>query len=75
MAFEELCSAVEAGDQDKSKSVAQKLVEGGSDPLQMIEALTFEAFCSVITCSSAHGASTSHSSSTSSSFVIASAPR
>jgi corrinoid protein of di/trimethylamine methyltransferase len=40
MAFEELCSAVETGDQDKSKVLAQKLVDGGSDPLKIIEALT-----------------------------------
>ncbi|MBN1836513.1 MAG: B12-binding domain-containing protein, partial [Spirochaetales bacterium] len=40
MAFEELCSAVETGDGDKSKALAQKLVDGGSDPLKIIDALT-----------------------------------
>ena len=40
----------------------------------MIRALTCAALSVLITCSSAHGASTSHSSSSSSSFEIASAP-
>jgi len=40
MAFEELCSAVEAGDQAQSKALAEKLVKGGGDPLKIIEALS-----------------------------------
>ena len=40
MAFEELCSAVEAGDQAQSKALAEKLVTGGGDPLKIIEALS-----------------------------------
>ena len=49
-------------------------VTGPLAPSQIIRALTRGALSSVITCSSAHGARTSHSISTSSSFVISSAP-
>lgn len=40
MSLENLCQAVEAGDQDKGKDLAQKLVDGGTDPLKIIDALT-----------------------------------
>jgi corrinoid protein of di/trimethylamine methyltransferase len=40
VSLQELCKAVETGDQDKGKDLAQKLVEGGTDPLQIIAALT-----------------------------------
>ena len=49
-------------------------VVGPFAPSQIIFACTRGAFSAVITCSSAHGVSTSQSISISSSFVIASAP-
>ncbi len=49
-------------------------VTGPFAPSQMIFALTWSALRSVMTCSSAHGARMSQSRSSSSSFVIGSAP-
>ncbi len=40
MSLQELCRAVETGDQGRGKELAQKLIEGGTDPLQIIDALT-----------------------------------
>ena len=40
MSLQDLCKAVETGDQDKGRDLAQKLVDGGSDPLEIIAALT-----------------------------------
>ena len=40
MSLEELCKAVETGDQEKSKALAQSLVDEGAAPLDMIAALT-----------------------------------
>jgi len=40
MSLEQLCQAVEAGDQDKGKALAQTLLDGGGDPLKIIAALT-----------------------------------
>ncbi|UCF96182.1 MAG: corrinoid protein [Spirochaetaceae bacterium] len=40
MSLQELCKAVETGDQDKGKDLATKLVEGGTSPLEIIDALT-----------------------------------
>jgi methanogenic corrinoid protein MtbC1 len=40
MSLQELCKAVETGDQDKGKDLAQKLLDGGTGPLQIIDALT-----------------------------------
>jgi corrinoid protein of di/trimethylamine methyltransferase len=40
MSLEQLCQAVEAGDQDSSRSLAQKLLDGGTDPLKIIGSLT-----------------------------------
>jgi methanogenic corrinoid protein MtbC1 len=40
MSLQDLCKAVETGDQDKGKDLAQKLVDGGTDPLEIIDALT-----------------------------------
>ena len=40
MSLQDLCKAVETGDQDKGKQLAQQLVEGGTDPLEIIDALT-----------------------------------
>jgi methylmalonyl-CoA mutase cobalamin-binding domain/chain len=40
MSLEQLCAAVEAGEQEKSRELAQALVEGGTDPLEIISALT-----------------------------------
>ena len=40
MSLQDLCKAVETGDQDKGKDLAQKLVDGGTDPLEIIAALT-----------------------------------
>jgi corrinoid protein of di/trimethylamine methyltransferase len=40
MSLKDLCNAVETGDQDKGKDLAQKLVDGGTDPLEIIAALT-----------------------------------
>ena len=40
MSMDELCRAVEAGDQDGSKNQARQLVEGGVDPLEIVSALT-----------------------------------
>ena len=40
MSLQELCKAVETGDQDKGKELAQKLVDGGTNPLEIIDALT-----------------------------------
>ena len=40
MSVEQLCQAVEAGDQDKSLSLAKSLLDGGTDPLKIIGALT-----------------------------------
>ena len=40
MSLQDLCKAVETGDQDKGKQLAQQLVEGGTDPLKIIDALT-----------------------------------
>ena len=40
MSLQELCRAVETGDQDKGKDLAQKLLDGGTGPLQIIDALT-----------------------------------
>ena len=40
MSIENLCKSVEAGIQDESKKLAQGLVDGGSDPLEIISALT-----------------------------------
>jgi hypothetical protein len=50
-------------------------VTGPLAPSQMIFALTCDAFSLVITCSSAHGARTSQSSRSSSSFEIVSVSR
>ena len=50
-------------------------VVGPFAPSQTIFAFTLSALSTVITCSSAHGASTSQSSRSSSSFVIFSVPR
>ena len=40
MSLDALCKAVEAGEQEESRRHAQDLVDGGTDPLQIIEALT-----------------------------------
>ena len=40
MSLQDLCKAVETGDQDKGKDLAQKLVDGGTNPLEIIDALT-----------------------------------
>jgi methanogenic corrinoid protein MtbC1 len=40
MSIENLCSAVETGDQEKSRGLAQSLVDGGTDPMGIIDALT-----------------------------------
>jgi len=40
MSLQDLCKAVETGDQDKGKDLVQKLVDGGTDPLEIIDALT-----------------------------------
>lgn len=40
MSIENLCKSVEAGNQDESKKLAHELVDGGSDPLKIISALT-----------------------------------
>ena len=40
MSLQNLCKAVETGDQDKGKDLAQKLVDGGTNPLEIIDALT-----------------------------------
>jgi len=40
MSIENLCNSVEAGSQDESKKIAQELVDGGADPLEIIGALT-----------------------------------
>ena len=40
MSLEKLCEAVEGGDQDESKKLANTLVDGGTDPLEIIAALT-----------------------------------
>ncbi len=40
MSVEELCQAVETGDQEKGKTLAQKLVDEGTDPLKIISSLT-----------------------------------
>ncbi|MCK5006277.1 MAG: corrinoid protein [Spirochaetales bacterium] len=40
MSLQDLCKAVETGDQDRGKDLAQKLVDGGTNPLEIIDALT-----------------------------------
>jgi corrinoid protein of di/trimethylamine methyltransferase len=40
MSLQELRKAVEVGDQGKGKELAQKLVDGGTDPLEIIDSLT-----------------------------------
>ena len=40
MSVENLCKAVEQGDQEESKKMAQELVNNGADPLEIIGALT-----------------------------------
>ncbi len=40
MLLQDLCKAVETGDQDKGKDLVQKLVDGGTNPLEIIAALT-----------------------------------
>jgi methanogenic corrinoid protein MtbC1 len=40
MSLQELCSAVETGDQIKGKDLVQKLLDDGTDPLRIIDALT-----------------------------------
>jgi len=40
MSLQDLCKAVETGDHDKGKDLAQKLVDGGTNPLEIIDALT-----------------------------------
>jgi corrinoid protein of di/trimethylamine methyltransferase len=40
MSLQELCSAVETGDQNKGKDLVQKLLDDGTDPLRIIDALT-----------------------------------
>jgi len=40
MSLQDLCKAVETGDQDKGKDLVQKLVDGGTNPLEIIAALT-----------------------------------
>ncbi len=40
MSLQNLCKAVETGDQDRGKDLAQKLVDGGTNPLEIIDALT-----------------------------------
>lgn len=40
MSVEILCQAVENGDQEKSKLLAQKLMDEGADPLKIISSLT-----------------------------------
>jgi len=40
MSLEDLCKAVETGDQEKGRDLASKLVDSGTDPLQIIDALT-----------------------------------
>ena len=39
MTIQDLCKAVETGEQEKSKSIARALVEQGTDPLKIIESL------------------------------------
>jgi methanogenic corrinoid protein MtbC1 len=39
MSLEKLCKAVEAGEQDRSKELAEALVDGGTEPLDVITAL------------------------------------
>jgi len=40
MSLENLCKAVETGNQDEGKKLARELMDKGSDPLKVIEALT-----------------------------------
>lgn len=40
MSVKELCSAVESGDQQKSRELADQLLQRGENPLDVIEALT-----------------------------------
>jgi methanogenic corrinoid protein MtbC1 len=40
MSLEKVCKAVESGELEESKKLAQALVDGGTDPLDVIEALT-----------------------------------
>jgi methylmalonyl-CoA mutase cobalamin-binding domain/chain len=40
MSLDALCKAVEAGEQEESRKHAQALLDGGTDPLRIIEALT-----------------------------------
>lgn len=40
MSIEELCKAVERGDQEESKQIARQLIDGGVSPLNIISSLT-----------------------------------
>ncbi|MEW5815753.1 MAG: hypothetical protein AB1798_10230 [Spirochaetota bacterium] len=40
MSVEKLCKAVETGDQEESRRVAQKLIDGGAEPLSIITTMT-----------------------------------
>ncbi|RKX78024.1 MAG: cobalamin-binding protein [Spirochaetes bacterium] len=40
MSIEELCKAVERGDQEESKQIARQLIDGGVNPLNIISSLT-----------------------------------